>query len=165
MVAPMASVARIPFSPQDETVISTLNGWMLFLAIIHFIGAAFFLLCGCIAVVGAAGQIAQAVLGGIVYTLQMFTLPVLGAIMLAEGIFAIQARAALDKVVSTDQADQQFLTEAFKKLKLFFMLELAWFGVSVVSSLLGMIVTIVAPELAGPQGFDMSQTGDFGGPL
>jgi hypothetical protein len=158
------SLARIPFSAADEQVIGTLNGWMLFLAIIHFIAAVFVLGCGCFGLVGAVGQLGANPVGGALFTLQMFTLPVLGAVMGVEGLLALQARSALEKVVSSDSSDQQFLSDAFHRLKLFFMLELVWFGVSVLSSFFGIVLGIVAPELAG--GFGAGDTGwNVGGDL
>lgn len=154
------SVARIPFTTEEESMISTLNGWMLFLAVVHFIGAAFFLLCGCTALIPAIGAIAASPLGGVAYTLQMFTLPILGALMLVEGVFALQARGALDAMIASDGADQQHLSTAFAKLKLFFMLELGWFAVSAVGAVFSLIATLVAPELTTTTpGFDPSQFG------
>jgi len=154
------SVARIPFTTEEESMISTLNGWMLFLAIVHFIGAAFFLLCGCFAMLPAFAVIGNNPLGGVAYTLQMFTLPILGALMLAEGVFALQARGALDAMISSDSADQQHLSTAFAKLKLFFMLELGWFAVSAIGGVFGLLVSVFAPEMVGQTpGFDPSQFG------
>lgn len=153
------SLARIPFTEADHQVIRTLNGWMLFLAIIHFIAAFFVLTCGCLATFGAVAAIAQTPLGGVFYTLQMMTLPVLGAVMLTEGIFVLQARSALGRLVDTDTDDQAELSAAFNKLKLFFMLELGWFTITILSGLAGLIVQIVAPELARPGGFQMNDSG------
>ena len=141
------SLARIPFSELDHVVIRKLNGWMLFLAVVHFIAALFALCCGFVATTGAVAAIARSPLGGVIYTGQMMSVPVLGAVMAVEGVFVLQARSALERVWSTDEDDLRHLSTAFRKLKLFFMLELVWFAVSLFTSFAGLLVQVIAPEL------------------
>jgi hypothetical protein len=145
----LASLARIPFSPSDEQVINTLNGWMLFVAIVHFLFGAFCLTCGCFGAIGGGATMALSPAAGIITILQMLVLMVMGVLAIVEGVMLIQGRSALSSVVTSDTGDQQYLSDAFKRLKFFFMLELLWFSFSVLSALLGLILAIVAPELAG----------------
>lgn len=156
----MASPARLRlFTTADERVVSTLNGWMLWLAILHFVAALFSMGCGCLAGVGAIGRIASSPLGGSVYALLLLTLPILGAVMGLQGVFALQARSALDKMVTTHAGDPRLLSEAFGRLKAFFLLELVWFGIAALSSILGVILVVVAPELADPGGLSIVDDG------
>lgn len=145
----MASLARIPFRPADEQVINTLNGWMLFLAIMHFVGAAFIFLGGCFGAFGAITLLAVNPLWGILTAVQMLLVLVLGVGLVAEGAMLVQARSALSKVVASDVDDQKFLSTAFQRLKFFFMLELVWFALNVFFALLGLVTALVAPEMAG----------------
>ena len=150
----MASLARIPFRPADEQVINTLNGWMLFLAIIHFVGAAFVFLGSCFGGFGAVTLMAINPLWGALTIVQMLLVLVLGVGLVAEGAMLVQARSALSNVVASDVDDQKFLSTAFQRLKFFFMLELVWFALNVLFALLGLVTAVVAPEMAG---------GGFGG--
>lgn len=153
----MASLARIPFSPADEQVINTLTGWMLFIAILHFLGGAFFLTCGCFGAMGGGAAMAFSPAGGILTILQMLLMLVLGVVLIVEGVLIVQGRSALSSVVTSDTGDQQYLSDAFKRLKFFFMLELAWFAINILVAIIGLLVALIAPEMAGG-GF-----GDFGG--
>jgi hypothetical protein len=161
----MASLARIPFSKDDEGVINGLNTWMMVAAIVHFIGAALFLPCGCFATFGMGMQISVSPIGGILGVVQMLCLMALGVVLIVEGVAIVRARGALEKVVSTDQNDQELLSQAFRHMRLFFTLELAWFALNLLVALLALVVAIVAPELAGPglQGLGQPGASPFGG--
>lgn len=159
----MASIARIPFSQSDEAMINSMSGWMLFLAIVHFLGGAFFLTCGCFGGIGAGASFAVSPVGAALLTLQMLSFLVLGVLLTVEGVMLVQARGALGAVVTSDQNDQELLSRAFNKLKLFFMLELLWFAINIFVGLLGLALAIVAPEMGGG-GFGNFNQGGFGQP-
>ncbi len=162
----MASLARIPFSPSDEAQINTLTGWMLFIAIIHFLGGAFFLTCGCFGALGAGGMMAISPAGGVLTIIQMLLMLILGVVLIIEGVMLVQGRSALSSVVTSDTGDQQYLSEAFKRLRFFFMLELAWFAINILVAIIGLLVALIAPEMAGG-GFGDFQNlggGGFGDP-
>ena len=117
------SLARIPFTQEDEGIIRSLGGWMLFIAILHFIGGGLFGICGCCGAFGAVAQLATLGLSGIVLMLQVLLLVLLSAAWIGQGVLMVQARTAFRGVADTDHADQQFLAEAFKKMKSVFMVE------------------------------------------
>ena len=125
----------------------------MFFAVMQFIGAALCLTCGCFAFLGVPQFFNVSVIGGALKTLQLTLVPVMGLIMAGEGYFAWQARSALDKVVDSDVNDQAFLSNALNKMKFFFVLELAWVGVCILSMMLNLGVALVAPELAEPPNF------------
>jgi hypothetical protein len=159
---PMASLTRIPFSPSDDALIGSMNGWMMFAAVMHFIGGAFFLICGCFAIFGTFATFSVSPIGGILSLLQMLSFAVLGIVLLGEGAAIVQARSAFAQVVATDTDDQAQLSTAFKRLKLFFMLELLWFAINVFVAILALLTAIVAPEIAAT-GFEAFQQGGGGG--
>jgi hypothetical protein len=159
----LASLARIPFSPSDEQQINTLTGWMLFMAILHFLGGAFFLTCGCFGAMGGGGMMAVSPAGGILTIIQMLLMLVLGVVLIIEGVMLVQGRSALSSVVTSDTGDQQYLSDAFKRLKFFFMLELVWFAINILVAIIGLLIAIIAPELAGGGFGDFQNLGGGGG--
>ncbi len=158
----MASLARIPFSPADEQQINTLTGWMLFMAIVHFLLGALCLTCGCFGALGGGAMIQLNPAGGVLTILQMLIWLVLGVVLIIEGVMLVQGRSALASVVTSDTGDQQYLSDAFKRLKFFFMLELAWFGLNIVVAILQLISAFVAPEMAGGGFGDFQNLGGGG---
>jgi len=157
----MASLARIPFRASDEASISSLAGWMTFVAVILFIAGGLGLIFFCLGSVGAVTMVTQAPLVGALQLVQMLLLIVICLLMIVQGVFLVQARGSLKGVVTSDTADQQHLSDAFRRLKLFFLLELGFAGLSLLTTLVMLVMTIVAPEMAG-MGAGMDQ-GGFGG--
>jgi hypothetical protein len=145
----MASVARIPFTPFEVKTIGSMNGWMMFFAIVHFIAGLGSLLFGLLGMLGAMGLVAQSPALGIFQALQMMTLLAVAIVLLAEGGAVIMARASLSKMLSTDTHDQDLLSTAFARLKIFFALELAVFVLFFVFAILGAVIAFIAPEQAG----------------
>lgn len=129
------SVARIPFSTEDEGVLRQLSGWMLFIAIVHFVGAGLLLLGGCCVLVGGSSVLAGASsmgpgaelgmgMGALFVVIAAF-MAVLTAILIFQGVLLVQARSDFNQVVQSDVSDQAYLTSAFRRLKLFFLIEVA----------------------------------------
>lgn len=143
------SVARIPFSHAEESVLTQLGGWMLFIAIIHFLGAAFAILGACLFFgVGAMGAGAASQLGGAEMGIAMmvggFVVVVMGAILIVQGVLLLQARTSFRAVALTDEADQAHLSEGFRKLKLFFLIEVILGALGLLSNCGGLIMTAVS---------------------
>lgn len=149
----MASVARIPFTPFEVKTIGSMNGWMMFFAIVHFIAGLGVLLFGLLATLGAMAFVAQSPALGIFKALQAVTMLGIAIVLLAEGGAVIMARASLSKMLSTDTHDQELLSTAFARLKVFFGLELLVFVLFFVVAIIGAVIAFIAPEQAG---------GDFG---
>lgn len=142
------SVARIPFTSAEEGVLSQLAGWMLFIAIVHFIGAAFALFGSCIILgTGVLGAGAASQLGGAQMGLAMIVVAVLVAVaaivLLYQGVLLVQARSRFQAVVRTDEADQANLSAGFGKLKLFFAIEVVLGVLGLVSNAGQIVVQIV----------------------
>jgi hypothetical protein len=143
------SVARIPFSHAEESVLTQLGGWMLFIAIVHFLGAAFAILGACLFLgVGAMGAGAASQLGGAEMGVAMmvggFIVVVVGAILIAQGVLLIQARNGFQAVAQTDDSDQAYLSYGFRKLKMFFLIEVILGALGLLSNCGGLIMTAVS---------------------
>lgn len=117
------TVARIPFSPDDESAIRTLVGTMMFLLVVHFVVGGVFVLGGCLTFMGVPAQFnvhPAAGLGSVLTGLSVF---VMGVGMIGQGVLLVQIRRSLDQLVSTDSQDQALMADAFAKLKWFFLAE------------------------------------------
>ena len=134
------TTARIPFTASDEAAISSLGQWMLVVAIIHFVIGGIVVLLSCFACVGMANALSGSLFGILaVFRSAVFLLS--GPVLIGQGVLLIQARKAFDAVVATDSQDQALLGEAFGRVRIFFVIEVA-FGL--LSLLLG-CVDVVTP--------------------
>lgn len=119
------TTARIPFSASDEGAITGLTQWMLVVSIIHFVIGAIALIFSCLACVGVASLLS----GGLQGILAVFRAGVFllsGPVLIGQGVLLMQARTAFDAVVATDTNDQALLGHAFGRLRLFFMIEVGY---------------------------------------
>jgi hypothetical protein len=149
------AAARIPFSESDHQVIRSLCGWALFLAIVYLLIGLLATGLGCFSTLGAVPVFPVSAFGAVLVGLRALCIALAGVILCAQAVFAIQTRSSLLAVVDTDTEDQQHLTRAFSGLKLFFLCQLAGFGVGLIMGFIGVALALVAPELvqAGPRGF------------
>ena len=143
------SVARIPFSHAEESVLNQLSRWMVFIAIVHFLGAALAILGACLFFgVGAMGAGAASQLGGAEMGVAMMVgglvVVLVGAILVAQGVLLLQARNGFSAVAQTDDSDQAYLSYGFRKLKLFFLIEVILGALGLLSNCGGLIMTVVS---------------------
>jgi len=146
------TVARIPFSPEQEGHLTTLSQWMLFLVVMHGLLAALFLIGGCFGVIGGFSMFAISPFAAILTLLQMIFVVLMGAAAGVEAGLLFQTKTELDAIVNSDDADQAHLATAFDKLKLFFMLEVGFGAATILLNLLGILLAFAAPELQGGRG-------------
>ena len=116
------SVARIPFTPDDERKISSLGTWMMAVAVIHFIIGGLVVLLSCCGLIGIAQMLTQG-LTGILGALRGGLGLLAGPILLGQGYLLVMAKKHMDAVVQTDTDDQAQLASAFKQIKIFVMIE------------------------------------------
>jgi hypothetical protein len=135
------SVSRIPFTAVEEGVLRQLSGWMLFIAIVHFIVAAFALVAGCLfASMGSVLTAAFAKFGAVagagiaVVILALVVSVVAATILTIQGVLLTQARGSFFAVVTSDAADQLHLVNGLRKLRLFFLIEIILLGLGVLGS-------------------------------
>ena len=141
------TVARIPFSPEQEGHLTTLSQWMLFFVVIHALIAVLCIIGGCLGTIGSFGMFAVSAGYGILSLLQMLCMVLLGAAAGVEAGLLFQTKTELDAIVNSDDADQAHLAKAFEKLKLFFMLEIAFGGLGAIINLLAPLMAFVTPEI------------------
>lgn len=141
------SVARIPFRAEEEAVVSQLGIWMIILSVLHFIGGAVLLLVGCLGMVGGAVALGAG-LQGVFVVVGVLFLFVLAFALIGQGVVMLMARGAFQKVVATDEADQRYLSEGFRWLKVFFYVEIAVGLLSMVQA----INDVLAVVAGGPAG-------------
>lgn len=144
----MAALARIPFTPQTESVIRQMAGWMLFVAIVHFVLGLLVSLAGFGG--GATVLVAIGGGGGVEFLIALFLVLVygsLGLVMLLEGILLVRARSALGAVVDSDTNDQEHLSAALRRLEVFFYVEIVLGLLSLLGSVLQIGVALFAPAL------------------
>lgn len=145
----MAALARIPFTPQTEKVIGQMAGWMMFVAIVHIVLGLLFATGG--AVGGGAlaltfgdrlgaGALAMGIGLALVYGL-------LGLVLALEGFLLIRARSAFNAVVDTDTNDQEHLSTALRRLKVFFLVEVILGALASLGSVIQIAIVIAAPAL------------------
>lgn len=99
-------LSRIPFSEEDETNIKSLAWWLRASGTVTLITV----------VVGVADMFRTGNVGNIFGML----------VMAACAIFGIQAAAYFVKVATTDEADQAYLVNGFRKLRLAYLLLSVW---------------------------------------
>lgn len=158
----MPSLARIPFSPATERVLLSLGRWLLFIAIVHFV-------LGFLVVVGscATGWFSIAAfdldaLGGtfLVATALLYLGSAL--LLIVEGVMLVQAKSAFQRVATSDSNDQGELVNAFRRVRVFFMLETLLFALMIAGTLGGAVVTLAWPELGDPNPFRSGSTFEVG---
>jgi hypothetical protein len=135
------TTARIPFTPADEAKISSMGQWMLVVAIIHFVMGGIVLLMSCFGCVGIAAVLSQG-LTGIMGAVALFFALLSGPVLVGQGVLLLQAKKSFDMVVTSDQNDQAFLAEGFTKVKIFFMIEVAYALIQVLSGCMESITPI-----------------------
>ena len=135
------AVDRIPFSPKEELMISSMASWMRFIGVVNI-------------VIGLLGSLFLSVLlffannhpkiSGLLAKkgINMTALVIAGAIVVGflvvaiyQGSLLFNAGKYFEQVAKTDEADQLFVYEGFQRLKTFFILEVVFGGLSVLGSL------------------------------
>lgn len=146
------SVARIPFTPDDESAIRTLTGTMLFLLVINFVMGGLALLGGCLTFVGVPSQLAVHPMAGVGAVMTAFAVLLYGAGMLGQGALLVMIRRSLDQLVRTDSQDQALMGDAFAKLRLFFGLEAVLFLVGMMLTCGGTLTQAFGPMMPAQLG-------------
>lgn len=109
--------AYIPFSEEDEGKMKSAATWGMIVAITSIIGAG-------ISLIGTASSMAD-----LPEELRKLAMSVMVPGMLIEAfyltinVFLLQACRAIRKVATTNEADQAYLLAAFRKLRLYFMVQ------------------------------------------
>ena len=156
------SLARIPFTAEDEGIIRSLGGWMLFIAIVHFIIGGLLLICGCFGVFGAVASIATQGIAGILMVVMVAFLALIAVALIGQGVLLVQGRTAFRGVADTDHADQQFLAEAFGKLKTYFLVEVVVGGLGLVMTIIQIVNVLISDVPPGAM-MGPGAGGGFGG--
>jgi hypothetical protein len=131
------SIARIPFTPADESAIRQLSRAMLILLIMQIAIGGLGCVGGIVSLLGVWFIASAAFQGGVgvgdaLSGVGAAVFPALmAACLVGQGALLLPVRRSLTAVVATDTHDQQHLADAFAKLRLFFALEvlIAVFGV------------------------------------
>ena len=147
------TVARIPFTADDEGAIRQLTGAMMFLLVVNFLFGALMLLGGCLAFAGVPMNFQAHPAAGAGAVLTALAMAVYALGMIGQGAILVQARQALAAVVDTDTSDQLHLSLAFSRLKMFFLLEAVMFLMLMGMSCGGMLTQAFGPAQAAMQGF------------
>ena len=156
----MTPLARIPFSPKAERMISQMARWMTFVGGLHVLGGllelGFSVLAvgACVYGMTMVDQIAER--AEVTIPLWLFGVGVgisflyglFGVVVLAEGGLLIKARVSFEAVADSDVADQANLSAAFRSLKFFFSLEVALGALSVLGSLFQIGLAFASRSLA-----------------
>jgi hypothetical protein len=71
-------------------------------------------------------------------------LALIAVALIGQGVLLVQGRTAFRGVADTDHADQQFLAEAFGKLKTYFLVEVVVGGLGLVMSLIQIVQVLVS---------------------
>lgn len=152
------TVARIPFTPEDEGAIRQLTGAMMFLLVVNFIFGALALLGGCFSFVGVPANFSMHPGAGVGALMTAIGVVVYAFGLIGQGALLVQIRQALVAVVETDTGDQQHLSLAFARLKMFFLIEAVLFMTTMFLSC-GSFLT----QAFGPVNALMGGGGGFGG--
>jgi hypothetical protein len=148
------TTARIPFSSDDESAIRMLVGTMLFLLVVNFVFGGLGLLAGCLSFLGVPGRMMLHPMAGVATVVTALSMVLYCVGMIGQGVLLVQARRALELVVTTDSQDQALLGEVFAKLRLFFGLEAVMFLLSMALQCGGFLTQAFGPvaqlqQLAG----------------
>lgn len=104
---------RIPFTPEDESRIASAATWGTIVSVCSLIGGAITLVTSLVTLSSFPGGVP----GGELVTIA--SLVIVGVTTMLN-VWLLQASGAFRKVAATDEADQQYLLEGFRKLRLYF---------------------------------------------
>ena len=106
---------RIPFTAEDESRIASAATWGTIVSVCSLVGGAISLITSLVAMGSLPSSFGFPGAGfiGIVSL-------VVVAITVMLNVWLLQASGAFRKVAATDEADQQYLLEGFRKLRLYF---------------------------------------------
>ncbi|MDQ3033776.1 MAG: hypothetical protein M3Y87_15275 [Myxococcota bacterium] len=141
------TVARIPFTPSDESAIRTLVGTMLFLLIVNFVIGGLMVVGSCFAFLGVPGQLTFHPLAGVGMVMSALGIVLYGGGTIGQGVLLLQIRRSLEQLVQTDSQDQSLMADAFAKLRIFFLLEAALFAVGMFLSCGGFLTQGFGPVM------------------
>jgi hypothetical protein len=158
------SLARIPFTSEDEGVIRSLVNWMLFVTIaVNFIACGIGLILSCIGGIGVAGMFSISATRGVFTLLSVVFLFLMCATYIGQGVVMVQARGSLQAVATTDDADQAHLSVAFRKLRVVFLIEVVFAVLSLLMQVVQLIASFVVDgPIGGMPGGNLGGSG-FGG--
>jgi hypothetical protein len=121
------SLSRIPFDPREEKTISSLARWMGLLGRAQIVAGAFVLVTATEFSAGSeveepplvsVGEVSRETVAGIVAGVLLYSW-----LIFRGGMLLIGAAEGFEKVVATDDLDQQHLEEALRKLRQYFIIE------------------------------------------
>jgi hypothetical protein len=120
---------RIPFTAEDEERIASAGMWGMIVAIASIVSTLLSLITQVIVAAGApqgGTVLAAAAVPGLIGL----------ALVIILGVWLLQASLAFRKVALTDEADEAYLLEGFRKLRNYFMMT----GILIIIALSGMVL-------------------------
>jgi hypothetical protein len=149
------TVARIPFTPDDESAIRMLVGTMLFLLIVNIAFGGLMLLLSCFSFLAVPQQMSFHPMAGIGALLTALGIVLYSLGMIGQGALLVQVRRSLEQLLSTDSQDQALMADAFAKLRIFFGLEAVLFLVGLMLACGGFMTQAFGPMMPGQFGGGM----------
>ncbi len=125
------ALSHIPFQLKDELMIHSMARWMKFIGVVKIVGSLLVLFVALVALIYAHGEMASdpAALGkvGLIiadnkltfFSLGVFTL-ILAFVGTLMGFVLYQAAEDFDRVVRTNEADQDYITAGLTQLETYF---------------------------------------------
>jgi hypothetical protein len=125
------ALSHIPFQLKDELMIHSMARWMKFIGVVKIVGSLLVLFVALVALIYAGVELvsdpaALGKMGGIVadnkltfFSLGAFTL-ILGGVGTVLGFVLYQAAEDFDRVVRTNEADQDYITAGLIQLETYF---------------------------------------------
>lgn len=146
------ALQRIPFGTKEELMVQSAARWMRFMAVVQIVGSLLGILGVLIFGVVWKALVESELAKRFSAETQLFIPEGLGTIVLVMCVFlgvtmlvALWAGSLLygaadrfDRVAKTDEADQDYLAEAFAKLKTFFVVEAAFALLTVVNAIVSL---------------------------
>ena len=107
---------RIPFTPEDESRIASAATWGMIIAVCSLVGSAISLLTTTLALNSLSAGMPGMGMFAIIPWVSI-------GVTVLLNIWLFQASSAFRKVAVTDEGDQQYLLEGFRKLRAYFMVQ------------------------------------------
>lgn len=130
---------RIPFSSRDQTTIRSLANWMLVAAVPQGLGGLALFLVSALAIVGAVSVPTSTFVTLVNVALGLAMLAG-GVALLAEIALLFMARSSLFETVEGGGDQRGAVARAMSRLKYFFLLEMGFFAVSLLATLLSIVL-------------------------
>ena len=136
----MQGFGHIPFDVDESNAIVGLATWSKVMGVVHFVGAVFSLIGGCVASLGLAAAFggSQGMLIAALAGLGSCALVVTGVVMVLQGLWLWKAAEHFQAVVDTDGMDEALLAQGFDRLRAYFWVEAVLGALGVLSGLAAM---------------------------